>query len=57
MEAELDAFGLDGARAEMFRRGRSAGAEAARRYGPVPDHVVDAIAPMITADSAVETRG
>ena len=57
LEMELDALELDGARATMFAKGRAAGQEAARRHGPVPDHVADAIATIITGDPAVRAAG
>ena len=54
---ELDALGLEGDRAETFVKGRAAGVQAARRHGPVPDHVADAIATIIAADPSVRAAG
>jgi len=54
---ELHALEFVGERAETFVRGRAAGVEAARRHGPVPDRVADAIATIITGDPAVRAAG
>ena len=54
---ELDALGLAGQRAEAFAAGRAAGERAARRHGPVPDPVADAIAAIITNDPPVRVAG
>jgi hypothetical protein len=54
---ELADLGLDGVRADRFREGREAGESAARHHGHVPDHVVDAIAALVTADHALKVAG
>jgi len=54
---ELEALGLVGERAEAFMMGRAAGTRAARRHGPVPQAVVDAMALMIAGDPAVRVAG
>jgi len=57
MAMELDALKLTGDRAEAFAKGRAAGVLAGVRYGPVPDHVVEAIALIIAADPSVRAAG
>lgn len=54
---ELADLGLDGVRADRFREGREEGESAARHHGYVPDHVVDAIAVLVTADHALKVAG
>jgi hypothetical protein len=54
---ELAALGLESERAENFAKGRAAGLETARRNGLVPDHVVAAIAAMMTGDPGVRAAG
>ena len=55
--AEPDALGMDTGRSVAFLRGRAVGAQAAKRHGPVPDHVADAIASIIAGDPAVRAAG
>ena len=54
---ELRVLGIPPDRAGAYRWGRDAGVQAERRYGGVPDHVVDVIAGMVVVDDTVVVEG
>jgi len=54
---ELRVLEIPSDRAGAYRSGRAAGVQAARRYGGVPDHVVDEIAGMVVVDGTVRSAG
>ena len=54
---ELRVLGIPPERAGAYRSGRDAGVQAERRYGGVPDHVVDVIAGMVVVDDTVVVEG
>jgi len=54
---ELRVLGIPPDRAGAYRSGRVAGVQAERRYGGVPDHVVDVIAGMVVVDETVVVEG